>query len=187
MSKNIETLKDKRKRIRGSIYSVSKRKDSSEKFEKLIALTKEYQELTFELTMQGCVVDTSSPTLRESYWKHAYDEYIISTQEQVNDAVTKKTDKKWNISLCWSVRPDYCVCDHIVSKVRDYLLKMGLKKIDETQQVFDDRTEFSETYRFVGAKILYTMIVKSAEYVLEVSSDSIHDKCNVGVYGKKVE
>lgn len=187
MSKNIDILKDKRKRLRGSIYSVAKRKDSAEKFEKLIELTKEYSRMTFELTLEGCQVSNDSPTLREAHWKKLYDEYILTKQEQVNEKISKKTDRKWNISLCWSVRPDYCVCDHIVSKVRDYLTTMGLKKVDECQQVFDDRTEFSETYRFEGAKVLYTMIVRSAEYVLDVSSDSIHDKCNVGVYGKKVE
>lgn len=187
MSKRIDVLKDTRKRVRASIYSTAKRKDSPEKFKKLIALTREYGQLTYELTLDGCPVSNESQILRESHWKTLYDEYILHTQEQVNEEITKKTSKRWNISLCWSVRPDYCVCDHIVSKVRDYLTTMGLKKVDECQQVFDDRTEFSETYRFEGAKVLYTMIVKSAEYVLDVSSDSIHDKCNVGVYGKKVE
>lgn len=181
MNKN-DTLKDRRKRLRNTIYSVSRRKDSKEKFEKLIDLTKEYTELTFELTMQGCSVDTSTPILRESYWRQLYDEFNIGVEDS-----PKKMDKNWNITLCWSVRPDYCVCDHIVTKVRGYLLEMGLKKIDEHQQTFEDRTEFSETYRFVGAKMLYNLIIKSAEYILEVSSDSIHDMCLVGVYGKKVE
>lgn len=179
---NLDTLKDKRVKLRNKIYSVSKRKDSKDKFEKLIDLTNEYNKLTFELTMQGFQVETSSQLLRESYWKHLYDEFVLSHED-----TPKKTDKKYNISLCWSVRPDYYVCEGVVSKVREYLLKMGLKKVDECQQQFDDRTEFCETYRFVGAKVLFTTIVKSAEYVLEVSSDSIHDMCNVGVYGKKVE
>lgn len=187
MSKNIDVLKDKRNRLRNTIYSAAKRKDSTDKFERLISLTKEYGQMTYELTLAGCQMSIDSDRLRESYWKRLYDEYILTKQEQVNEKISKKTDRKWNITLCWSVRPDYCVCDHIVGRVRNYLITMGLRKVDECQQVFDDRTEFSETFRFEGAKVLYSMIVKSAEYVLDVSSDSIHDKCNVGIYGKKVE
>ena len=84
---NLDTLKDKRVKLRNKIYSTSKRKDSLKKFEKLIDLTNEYNKLTFELTMQGFQVETSSQLLRESYWKYLYYEFVLSHED-----TPKKTD-----------------------------------------------------------------------------------------------
>lgn len=183
---NTDEIKKKRLSIRNSIYTTAKRKDSADKFERLISLSKEYNELTYHLTLDGCDVEIQSDKLRTDYWKRAYDEYILEQQTQHTE-LKKKTDRKWNITLCWSARPDYCVCDNVVDKVRKYLIEMGLKHMSDERTEFDDRVEFREVYQFKGPKVVYDTYLKSAEYILTITADSIHDMCNVGVYGKKIE
>jgi hypothetical protein len=75
----------------------------------------------------------------------------------------------------------------VVDKVRKYLKTMGLKNVGNEKTEFDERVEFREIYQFRGPKVVYDTYLKSAEYILLISSDSIHDVCNVGVYGKKLE
>jgi hypothetical protein len=184
---NTDEIKKKRLNIRNSIYTTAKRKDSIEKFERLIKLSKEYKELTYKLVLSGNAdVEIRSDKLRSDYWKNKYDEYLLEQQVEKTE-LNKKVNKKWNITLCWSARPDYCICDNVVDKVRKYLIEMGLKHINDERTEFDDRLEFREVYQFNGPKVLYDTYLKSAEYILTITADSIHDVCNVGVYGKKIE
>ena len=182
----IEDIIKRRMAVRNSIYATAKRKNSVDKFEKLIALTKEYKELTYQLLLDGSDVEIQSDKLRVDYWKRIYDEFLLEEHAKETE-IKKRTDRKWNITLCWSARPDYCVCDNVVDKVRKYLIEMGLKHMSDERTEFDDRVEFREVYQFNGPKVVYDTYLKSAEYILTITADSIHDMCNVGVYGKKVE
>lgn len=93
----------------------------------------------------------------------------------------------YNIMLCWTTKVDYCVCDSIINAVRDYLLKMKLEKVDNHTTTFIDKIEYCEVYQITTTKDIYEIILNSTQYILDISSDSIYDKCNVGVFGKEIK
>ena len=87
--------------------------------------------------------------------------------------------------MCWTIKPDYCVCESIIEKIQKYFESIKVASQDIARTEFPDRIEFCETYKLNCTKEQYQLILKSAEYILDIATDSAYDKCNMGIFGKE--
>ena len=175
----------KRQKMKDAVASLKATKDSKTKFERLIKITTDYESFITDLQLSGLTKATAYPYSSQK-WIDAYYAFVNKPKAKPK---AKKTDKnkknKYNIILCWTIKPDYCVCESIIAKVKNYMSTIKLKCNDITRIDFPDRVEFCQTYELNCTKEKYDLIMKSAEYILELSTDSIYDKCNVGIFGKE--
>lgn len=105
----------------------------------------------------------------------------------VSAVETPTSESLYYVMLCWTTRQNYCVCDSVVENIRKYLEKMKLEFMDTMSDNFPDRVEFTSTYKIKTTPEVYKTIIDSAEYILDISANTIHETCNVGVFGKKIE
>lgn len=176
-----------RKKMKDAIASLKTMKDSKEKFEKLIKITSDYEAYVTDVQLKGLTYASTHPYSSQK-WIDAYYAFVNKPKTK---SKTKKVDKnktnKYNIVLCWTIKPDYCICESIIDKMQSYFSKLGLKVADTTKTDFPDRVEICETYKISCTKDKFELILKSAEYILEISTDSVYDKCNIGIFGKEVK
>lgn len=176
------------KKIKTEVRSISKRDDSIEKFEKLLKLSRDYKKIILEMQLDRFKIEVSQKYLSEETWQEKYNDFLKGTHKNKKHEPQKEDNIfSWNIILCWTIKHDYCICDSIIDNIKNYLNLIGLTYIDITKTEFPDRTEFCEQYSIKCSTDNYNIIMKSVDYILNISSNSIHDKCNIGVFGKKLE
>lgn len=188
-----------RKQLRSKINAARKKKNTKEKFDSLIALTKQYVELTETLRSYGKSADIQVEWLSPEYWtfqkdmfKGRYEEPVKTKKKTINKTPTEKPVKlHWRIILSWSVPPENCGCSTPVENIKSYIDRMSkwipIKMVDASDMVFSDRHELSHIYELECDKKQYIDILESAKYILEISSATERDMCNIGIYGKKFE
>lgn len=189
--KHITKLKEesklKKQQVLTEIKSLSSIKDSADKFEQLIKLTKSYERYVAKLNKNGLDIKVWPITLTSDRWKAAYKKFNNTNKPKkpVKSSSNKNEIEYYNIILCWTIKYDYCFCESIIEHIQKYFNSIDLAKVDTTKTDFPDRIEFCEVYKVKCTKEKYDLIIKSAEYLLNVLSNSTYDKCNIGIFGKK--
>jgi superfamily II helicase len=164
---------------------VKKNPDTVEKFQKMVKLAKNYEKVTTDMNLEGFNAKVHPNNMSVQYWQDAFEDFLHDTKK-LKKTVTKTDDHLYNIILCWTIKNDYCVCDSIIETMQNYFTNMGLSVEDTTKTTFPDRTEFCQNYKFSGSKSSYDLLMKSAEYILDITTLSAYEKCNVGIFGKKL-
>ena len=184
----LEDAKEKKKLVREEVKALASMKDSTEKFEKLIDITTKYEKYLKQLNKKlSTELKPGLVSLTSATWKTKYKEY--KKKIKVKEAKTKPVkhvveDGYYNIMLCWSIKPNYCLCESIIEKIRKYFDSIKVPAVDLTKTEFPDRTEFCETYKLRCSKEKYDLILNSADYLLHILADSTYDKCNIGIFGR---
>lgn len=184
-----EVYKAKRQRIKKDIEAAIKKKTDTSKFQELIKLTKEYETVTMAMNLDGWPVKVWPEKMTSKKWIDAYEEYLNETNNKTQTKTKAvKTDKqRFTISLCWTVKPEYCVCDSVIDILRNYFSSIGLKSDEILKNEFPDRIEFCKVYKVTCTQEKFKLILKSAEYILSISTNSAYDNCNIGVIGKELK
>lgn len=178
-----EQYKAKRNKIKNEMAIVKKNPDTVEKFQKMVKLAKNYEKVTTDMNLEGFNAKVHPNNMSVQYWQDEFDSFLHNTKKS-KKAVTKTDDNLYNIILCWTIKNDYCVCDSIIETMQNYFKNMGLTVEDTVKTKFPDRTEFCQNYKFSGSKSNYDLLMKSAEYILDITTLSAYEKCNVGIFGK---
>ena len=184
----LEDAKEKKKLVREEVKALALMKDSPEKFEKLIDITTRYEKFLKQLNKKLSIdLKPGLISLTSETWKTKYKEY--KKKIKVKEVKTKPVkqavgDGYYNIMLCWSIKPNYCLCESIIEKIRKYFDSIKVPAIDLTKTEFPDRTEFCETYKLRCSKEKYDLVLNSADYLLHILADSTYDKCNIGIFGR---
>ena len=173
-------------------------------FDKIISMTKEYEKLTFELQNLGKNLEISAEWLTVEYWKLLKTKYkgkFIETKKHVNTKIDKSKNNiipienniksTGHIVVSWSTPPENCSCSTPVENVKNYMnivhdKIVNVNTIDVQPVTFVDRREFSYIFEIKTDEIIFTNILESAKYILEISSATERDICNIGIYGKKI-
>lgn len=184
-----EAYKAKRQKIKKDIEAAIKKKTDTSKFQELIRLTKEYEKVTTDMNLDGFAAKVYPEKMTSKKWIDAYEEYLNeSNNKKLSKSKSVKSDRQsFTISLCWTVKPDYCVCDAIIDVMRNYFSSIGLKSDEILKNEFPDRIEFCKIYKLNCTKDKFNLILKSAEYILSISTSSAYDKCNIGIIGKEIK
>lgn len=185
----LQEVKEKKAQVKEEVKAVMQLKDSPEKFEKLISITTKYEKYLIKLINKTPGVDLK-PSMRgiailtPENWKAKYKEYKKKVKAKEAKSKPVVEDGYYNIMLCWTVKPDYCLCESIIEKLRKYFESVKVSAVDLTKTEFPNRTEFCETYKLRGSKEKYDLILNSADYLLHILADSTYDKCNIGIFGR---
>lgn len=204
ISPEIKKLHDKRWDTVHKIRDMIKEKDSNKKYDTLIKLCKELHKIVDTINDKGGKADADAQRFSVEYWKERYAKY-----NNWLNRPNKKTKPKWTdnsiitpqkstssesdsknvyfIMLCWTAKPEYCVCDSIIENVKSYLKTMKCDYFDTEATLFPDRIEYCTTFKFKATKEVYEVILSSAKYILDMSTDTIYENCNIGIFGKKVD
>lgn len=175
---------------------------STKDLKELIALCKDLEVQTNILIDYGYKATVWRKFLNYRTWEavlNGLSKTKKTTNKSTNISIDKKPIKKsenvetenykslYYIMLCWTANPDFFVCDTIVNTIRLYFEKLKLEFMDTSKDEFPDRTEFVSTYKIKTTQEVYNTIMNSAEFIIDNNTTSIHEKCNVGVFGKKIE
>jgi hypothetical protein len=169
LNEAILTLKKDRTSIKTKINRLIKEDDSKSKYKELIILTKKLSNIDKKLISKGVKLrEPADPDiLKSAYWENKLKNYKepVKKVKKKTEIKSTKQDKKslYNIMLCWTSRLEYCVCDSIITAIRDYLTKMGLEKVDSCSTKFIDKVEYCETYQITTTKDMYYIIINSAQ------------------------
>lgn len=186
----LEDVKEKKKLIKEEVKALASMKDSPEKFEKLIDITTKYEKYLKQLNKKLNYYTDLKPSpisLTSKTWKTKYKEYkkkIKAKEAKIKPVKHVVEDGYYNIMLCWSIKPNYCLCETIIEKIRKYFESIKVPAVDLTKTEFPDRIEFCETYKLKCSKEKYDLILGSADYLLHILADSTYDKCNIGIFGR---
>jgi hypothetical protein len=180
-----QEAKEKKAQVKEEVKTVMQLNDSPEKFEKLISITTKYEKFLAKLinSTPGIDFGPSIAILTPEHWKAKAYQYKKKAKAKETKAKPVE-DGYYNIMLCWTVKPDYCLCESIIEKLRKYFESIKIPVVDLVKTEFPNRIEFCETYKLRCTKDKYELIISSAEYLLNALSDSIYDKCNIGIFGR---
>ena len=181
----LEEAKEKKTQVKEEVKNVMQLKDSPEKFEKLIDITTKYEKYLIKLNKTpGVDLKPGIVMLTPETWKTKYKEYKKKVKAKEAKSKPVVDDGYYNIMLCWSIKPNYCLCESIIEKIRKYFDSIKIPAVDLTKTEFPDRTEFCETYNLRCSKEKYDLVLNSADYLLHILADSTYDKCNIGIFGR---
>lgn len=185
--KRYEYFKNRRNKLKIDIDNTIKKPNGKTKFEKLIKLSKEYESLISDMNLEGFSGKVYGKKYETKYWIEVYNEFKNgkSNKKIVTDNKIQENNM-YDIILCWTIKHDYCVCEPVIEKIQNYFKSINISAIDLVKTNFIDRVEFCETYRLECTKEKFDLILKSAEYILDITADSIYDKCNIGIFGKSL-
>ena len=196
---NVDILQYERKQLRAAISAGRNKRNTKEKFDKLIEQTSKYQELTDILNTFGKKLEIQVEWLTPDYWRN------IKSALTVRDAFETKRTKSiksitppekqdkyiWRIILSWSTPPENCSCSTPVENIKAYMDRLSkvlsIKLIETNNMEFIDRNEYTYTFELECDKTQYESILESTKYILDISSATERDICNIGIYGKKVK
>lgn len=177
-------------------YIRSGKTESTNDLKIIIKLCKEIEEESNKLSQFGLKTDIPSAKLRYQIWEDKLNNTKHNKKEKENKkvkvkskdkSITTNTTNLYYIMLCWTVKQDFLVCDNIVNTIRAYFEKLKLKFMDTQSDKFPDRIEFVSTYKIKTTQDVFDTIMNSVEFIIDNNTTSINEKCNVGVFGKKIE
>jgi hypothetical protein len=171
--------------------------ESTNDLKTVIKLCKEIEEECNKLAPFGFKSEIPSPRLRYQIWedklnnkkqiKKENKKVKVKCKNQSTNTNDICTTNLYYIMLCWTAKQDFFVCDNIVNTIRSYFEKLKLEFMDTQSDKFPDRTEFVSTYKIKTTQEAFDIIMNSTEFIIDNNTTSIHEKCNVGVFGKKIE
>lgn len=155
----------------------------------LIKLCKELEVQTNILIDYGYKADIWRKYLNYRTWDEKLKSIksIEKPKKEIVKTVENTSNSLYYIMLCWTAKQDFLVCDNIVNTIKSYFEKLKLEFMDTQTDKFPDRIEFISTYKIKTTPEVYNTIMSSVEFILDNNTTSIHEKCNVGVFGKKIE
>lgn len=181
----------KRKKLRQKILGARNGIKTQSFFDKMIKLTKEYEDQTKALENSGHKLSISAEWLTPVYWqllKKSYNGKFETRKKHINTITENDT---WQIIISWTVPPNNCSCSTPVENVKNYLEKLsktiGVKLKDTQSYIFNNQQEVSYIFELNSIESTYISILESAKYILDISSVTEKELCNVGIYGKKIE
>ena len=112
-----------------------------------------------------------------------------TTVRNIKNSITVPPLEEWKIRVSWTITSHLqCTsCDKVISVVKEYLLNMGLTESGSGKDDFGNKIEYYLDFKFTGQKPEYEILLKSAEYIINIVGISDYEKCNAGVYGKKIK
>ena len=189
-----KSLLKKRNDLAKKIFEYEKehKQKSDADLKTLVKWCKEYEVLTNQALQYDPKVKIWHKKLDYNTW-----EPLLKKKTSVK-AISKKPAKTpeaastpecnlYYIMLCWTNKNDYFVCGSIIDKVKSYFEKLKLEFFDTQSTKFPDRVEHCSTFKFRGNVETYDTIIKSAEYIIDISASTVVEHCNVGVFGQKIE
>lgn len=157
-------------------------------YKHLIKLCKEFEKNIVILQNYGYKTSVWHKKLNYRTWEvELKSKTNISSQKIESNTSIQDKENLYYIMLAWTVKPNYYVCNSIIDKIKNYLEKMKLTYIFTYTDEFPDRIEYSHEYKIKCTEEVYNTIINSAEYILEISTDSAYESCNIGVFGRKIE
>lgn len=154
----------------------------------------EYLDICEQLRKAGVEVNDSSPRVLEALeqcGKGVAKIGIPAKQVVTNIAplapisqVPVVEDSVYKITLAWTERPGK-EPDNTVQIIENYLKENGAKEIDNTSADFDEYKEIMRSYEWVGGDKEFTILRKSANYILDVFAENQYEKFNISIFGNK--
>jgi len=157
----------------------------------------EYLEICKQLRSAGVEVNDSSPRVLEALKQCGIkDTNRTTSSERIGGAIngsfksnpepTTQTieDSIYKITLAWTERPGH-EPGNTVKIIEDYLTENGAKMIEDTPAEFDGYTEVMRSYEWTGGDKEFTILRKSANYILDVFASNQYEKFNISIFGNK--
>ena len=95
-------------------------------------------------------------------------------------------DSTYKITLAWTEKPGHKP-DNTLKIIENYLTENGAKMIEDTPAEFNGYTEIMRSYKWTGGDKEFTILRKSANYILDVFAQNQYEKFNISIFGNKKE
>lgn len=192
---NCKELSKKRWDVHLEIMRLKSINPKSEKdYKTLISTCNELVRLCDILDAHGYKPWVHKKHSQAEYWKGELDKYLATklVSPKIKESIIQpKIENLYYLMLCWTTKSDHFAYESIIDKVKGYFEKLkskfNLEFLDTMTDSFPDRKEHTMTYKIRTSPEVYESIISSANYILDITSNSLYDTCNIGVFGKKIE
>ena len=150
----------------------------------------EYLDICSQLRAEGVEVNDSSPRVLEairqcgknvSYVGPAPKTYIPPV---IIEPTPIPEESTYKITLAWTERPGR-EPSNTLKIIDEYLKENGAKETDKTEADFDEYKEIMRSYEWVGGDGEFTILRRSANYILDVFAQNQYEKFNISIFGNK--
>jgi len=139
---------------------------------------KEYHEIVKELEKAGINVNDRGRYLLKA----------LEMEKERSHPVPKEPeppqDSIYRITVAWTSKPSH-EPDSTVQIIDDYLLQNKARPIENEDTDFDDYIEHMRVYEWVGDDKEFTILRRSANYILDTFAKNSYEKFNISVFGNK--
>lgn len=181
---NIQDLKRKHFRIKENIKNHMRRgTDISDKL-------KEYVDIVHQLEKCGVKVNDTSSYIQNALktLKTPINEFELNPcqKDSLPEAppAPKQEEFLYKITLAWTERPGH-IPDNTIQIIENYLKENGAKQTDSTTAEFDGYNEFMKTYEWSGGDKEFSILRRSANYILDIFAENQYEKYNISIFGSK--
>ena len=136
----------------------------------------EYHKLVKLLEEAGEVVNDKRPLLLKALEMEA--------QQPQHESNTPSQDSVYRITIAWTSRTTH-EPDNTIHIIEDYLLQNKATPKDKEDVDFDDYTEHMRIYEWQGGDKEFTILRRSANYILDTFAENSYEKFNISVFGSK--
>lgn len=180
----IKNIKNVRYKLRKKI---TKYIDKNIKTNEVKEMVLEYHNLTKQLEDAGCKVSIKLDYLKLDYWDNISNIIPIHrTQHIIPNIINDVTEpQKYIISLAWTETPNQSISDTI-NKIKEYFDDMDIKAIDYDTYKNGNNIENIIKYEFDGDDGSFKILKYSAQFLLDIISNTDYEKFNIAIYGKKI-
>lgn len=169
MREDIEKLKRKRMNLRTKIREyISCGKDVTKLYEN-------YEDILDKLKYYGVNVRTNINTIYLKKLKHSninYTEHVIKNDDFISN-------NNYILNLVWN--EDESIKNYI-NKLKNYVIGIGLEKIEEDFNDDSIKTEYIIKYKYTGTEESFKLLKRSLNEIINVFCEDNH---NIGIYGSK--
>lgn len=183
---NIQELKKKHFRIKENIKNhIRRNTDYSQHIQEYFKIVKELKDLGIEVNDSSSyikqAIENNGSINKKSPLKKS-SPLSVHTEEPVTQEEPKESIYK--ITLAWTERPGH-EPSNTIKIIEDYLTENGARMIEDTPAEFDGYAEVMRTYEWVGGDKEFTILRKSANYILDVFAENQYEKFNISIFGNK--
>lgn len=183
---NIQDLKRKHYNVKEVLKErVKNGKDVKDKVQ-------EYLQICDELRSLGVEVNDSSPRVLEALKQAGitnlpHKSSTPPVTEPTPVIPSQQESFLYKITLAWTERPGH-IPDNTIQIIENYLKENGAKPTDNTTADFDGYNEIMKTYEWSGGDKEFTILRRSANYILDIFAQNQYEKYNISIFGcKKIQ
>lgn len=107
--------------------------------------------------------------------------HLASPKKHLVENIKPSTYK---IVLAWTEKYGN-VPQNTIQIIDNYLKENGAKEIDSVISDFDEYKEVTRCYEWSGEDAVFTILRRSANYILDIFAENQYEKFNISIFGNK--
>lgn len=146
----------------------------------------EYLKIVQELKDNGIEVNDTSSYIQQALRGHHTQKFqkVDVVNQPTQEPISVPEMSLYRITLAWTERPGR-EPDNTIQIIENYLKENGARYVEGSHADFDEYKENMRSYEWEGDDKEFTILRRSANYILDVFAENQYEKFNISIFGNK--